>query len=91
MFERVHAVLCSINTNLRMHNTIHDVSVFPVPIIFQVCNKALVIHAFVKEGHGTDTSGNEALLPPPPQADLTPNPEVQVQNYCRWQGPNLSL
>lgn len=48
------------------------------PLFLQVSNKAVVIQAFIKEGHGMNASVTEALLPPPPQAGLTPNPEVQL-------------
>ena len=52
------------------------------PLYFQVSNKALVIHAFIKEGHRVDASV---------MAGPTPNPEVQVRNYWRWRGPRLRL
>lgn len=74
-----------------MRNTIHDVLVLPALLIFSVSNKALVIHAYVKEGQGVNASVNGALLPPPPQDGPAPNPDIQVQSCCRWQGSNLSL
>lgn len=60
-------------------------------LFFQVSNKALVIHAFVKEGQGVNAV-NGALLPPPPQDGPAGNPDVQVQSYCMWPATsNLSL
>lgn len=62
----------------------------PRPIFVQVSNKAPFIHAFIKKVHGVNASRNEALFLPPPQAGPIPNPQVQVQNYCKWQDLSLS-
>lgn len=62
----------------------------PRPLFVQVSNKALFIHVFIKEVHGVNASWKEALFLPPPQAGPIPNPQVQVQNYSKWQDLNLS-
>ena len=49
MFERVHAVPCSINMYVRMHNMIHYISMLPVPIIFSGVQQS-TSHSCIHEG-----------------------------------------